>query len=222
MILHHPSHALLCEYAAGCLSEATALAIATHASMCSGCAGNVLAFEAVGGALIDAAPAADVRPDALEGVFAALEQGAGEAAMEEAGTRPLCDAETCATVPIPLRGYLTGSLGALPWRRVGNLFDEVRLPMASPAVKASLMRIKAGTALPRHSHRGMELTVVLAGGFSDLDGHYGRGDLAEGDPTDEHRPVVDHDADCLCLVVLDAPVRLLGVVGRLINPFLRI
>lgn len=222
MILHHPSDALLCEYAAGCLSEAAALAIATHASLCTGCARNVLAFEAVGGALIEAAPTADVRPDALEAIFAAVSRESGAEVDRATESLPAFDAETCATVPAPLRGYLTGSLGTLPWRRVGSLFDEVRLPLASPAVKASLMRIRAGTALPRHSHRGMELTLVLAGGFTDVGGHYGRGDLAEGDPAEEHRPVADHDADCLCLVVLDAPVRLLGVMGRLMNPFLRI
>lgn len=224
MITHHPAEALLCEYAAGCLSEATALVIASHASLCPHCAGDVSAFEAVGGAMIEAAPAVDVRADALDAVLAAIGRAApaGDRVLRDAPPQPVLDAETMAAIPAPLRPYLTASLGGLPWRRVGALFDEVRLPLASTAVKAALMRIRAGTAMPRHSHRGMELTLVLAGGFSDRGGHYGRGDVAEGDPTDEHRPVVDPDGDCLCLVVLDAPVKLLGVMGRLINPFLRL
>ncbi|MBL6081381.1 cupin domain-containing protein [Belnapia sp. T18] len=41
-----------------------------------------------------------------------------------------------------------------------------------------LLRIKPGTALPRHSHRGTELTLVLKGAFADETGHYGPGGLA--------------------------------------------
>jgi putative transcriptional regulator len=33
--------------------------------------------------------------------------------------------------------------------------------------------------------------------------------------------VADEDGECIGLVVLDAPVRLTGAVGRLVNPFLR-
>ena len=34
--------------------------------------------------------------------------------------------------------------------------------------------------------------------------------------------LVDPDGECLCFVVLEAPVKLIGPLGRLINPFLRI
>jgi putative transcriptional regulator len=36
-----------------------------------------------------------------------------------------------------------------------------------------------------------------------------------------HRPVVDSDEECICLAVLDAPLKLTGMIGRLVNPFLR-
>ena len=36
---------------------------------------------------------------------------------------------------------------------------------------------------------GTELTLVLAGGFSDETGHFLRGDLAEADASVDHRPV---------------------------------
>jgi putative transcriptional regulator len=117
---------------------------------------------------------------------------------------------------------LGGSLRALPWHRVGRMFEEVRLPLSGSGVKAALMRIKPGQIMPRHSHSGLEYTLVLAGGYQDKGVAFRRGDYSELDSNQEHQPVADQDGECLCLVVLDAPVRLSGLVGRLINPFLRV
>jgi putative transcriptional regulator len=66
------------------------------------------------------------------------------------------------------------------------------------------------------------LTLVLAGGFSDASGHYLKGDVAVADPSVDHRPVADAGADCLCLAVTDAPLRLTGRFGRYLNAFLRL
>jgi len=63
---------------------------------------------------------------------------------------------------------------------------------------------------------------VLRGSFSDADGRYQEGDFLVRGPDDEHRPVAAADGDCLCLAVMDAPIRLGGLLGRLANPFLRI
>lgn len=216
MIRHHPAEELLCEYAAGCLSEAAALTIATHASLCPACAAVIAAFEAIGGALLEAETPAEVDAAALNALFAAADRAPSDPPPPTA-----FDAETLAAIPLPLRAYLSASLGRLTWRRIGPWLDEARLVVSSPAVKASLMRVRPGTVLPRHSHRGLEYTLVLAGGFADHGVAYGRGDFALGDASSEHHPVVDDDG-CLCLVVLDAPVRLLGPFGRLLNPFLRL
>ena len=84
------------------------------------------------------------------------------------------------------------------------------------------MRLKPGAAMPPHTHRGNEFTLVLAGGYKDQGNQFLRGDFDFKDPSHKHRPVVDNDGPCLCLVVLDAPVKLTGSFGRLVNPFLRI
>jgi putative transcriptional regulator len=100
--------------------------------------------------------------------------------------------------------------------------DKAELLREFSSFRTRLMRIKSGTAMPAHTHEGIELTLVLAGGFSDETGHFLRGDLAEADATIDHRPVADPGEDCLCLAVTDAPLRLTGPIGRLLNPFLRI
>ena len=46
--------------------------------------------------------------------------------------------------------------------------------------------------------------------------------MSEADSHVDHRPVADEDEDCLCLIVTDAPLRLTGWLGRLLNPFIRI
>jgi len=68
----------------------------------------------------------------------------------------------------------------------------------------------------------MEMTLVLAGGFSDDFGHYRRGDLATADASVAHRPIADLDEECICLVVTDAPLYLTGRVGRVMNLFLNV
>ena len=63
---------------------------------------------------------------------------------------------------------------------------------------------------------------VLAGGYKDAGKQFARGDFDVKEVTDHHRPVADEGGECIGLLVLDAPVRLTGPVGRLLNPFLRI
>ena len=66
-----------------------------------------------------------------------------------------------------------------------------------------LLRVRPGAAIPRHAHRGAELTLVLEGAFADETGRYGPGDLAEAEAEVSHRPVAEGPADCVCLVAAE-------------------
>ena len=46
---HHPSEALLLDYALGSLAEGWSLAVATHLSLCPMCRQQVAEMEALGG-----------------------------------------------------------------------------------------------------------------------------------------------------------------------------
>lgn len=220
MIKHHPQKEILLDYAAGALTEGPALAIATHVAMCRECADEVRLLEAVGGALLEQVSPEPVADVLLERTLALLDQ------PEPARVAPSSsDERSAAQVPEPLLAYIGRGLAHLAWHRVGGIVsavEEVRLPVAAKTVKVSLMRLKAGSLMPKHTHRGNEYTLVLEGGFSDGGNQYGPGDFVAKDPSHTHQPVVDEDGDCLCLVVLDAPLRLTGPMGKLINPFLRI
>ena len=85
-------------------------------------------------------------------------------------------------------------------------------------ISAKLLRGAPGTEVGVHSHHGMEYTLVLSGGFSDVTGRYGPGDLAEADDTLHHQPPVDSDTDCVCLVAIEGGLRLHSWIGRLLQP----
>ena len=76
--------------------------------------------------------------------------------------------------------------------------------------------------MPFHTHEGCEFTLVLQGGYHDGDVGYARGDFQFADSSLNHSPVADPGEPCLCLAVLDAPMRLTGRIGRLVNPFIRL
>ncbi len=214
---HHPQPELLLDYASGSLPEPISLALATHLALCEECRVTALELDALGGRLLDEVAIESVDDDLLEAALARLDEPEPPRA-----SAPALDEPTRVVIPPPLRAYLPGPLSSLSWRRLGRIGAEARLATAAQGFKVSLMRLKPGSTMPRHSHRGSEYTLVLAGGYTDGDRTFARGDWDMNDPTNEHRPVVDEDDECLCLVVLDAPVKLTGPVGRLMNPFLRV
>lgn len=227
--MHHPGDELLVAYAAGSLGEAHSLALATHLALCPRCRHEVARLEALGGALLEEAAPAAVGDDLLARVLAGLDTPQAPPAV---GTRPL-PANTDLSraedgrmalrplLPQPLRGYVGGDLSSLTWRRVIRGVEEAQVPCGGTGAKVRMLRIKAGMAMPRHTHEGSELTLVLDGGFTDTIGHYLRGDFAETDPSVDHQPVADTDGECICLTVTDAPLRLTGALGRFLNPFIK-
>lgn len=122
--------------------------------------------------------------------------------------------------PKALRHFLGGTIDAQRFRSVLPGLRECRIE-GGEGMQAMLYRIRGGRKLPKHTHDGAEITLVLRGGFSDGREHFTRGDIALSDEHTDHVPVADPDVECVCFAVLDAPLRLTGLLGRLVNPFLR-
>ena len=59
---------------------------------------------------------------------------------------------------------------------------------SGPSGTLRLLLIPAGQAVPEHGHRGLELTLVLSGAFSDATGHFQAGDLEVADEALGHTP----------------------------------
>jgi putative transcriptional regulator len=123
-------------------------------------------------------------------------------------------------VPAPLMDYIGRSYESLKWRTVMPGLREVSFENV-PGSEASLLWIKAGRAMPSHTHPGMEATLVLKGSFADATGYYGRGDLAVVDSDVDHKPVAGADEDCICFAVSEGPVKLTGPIARLFQKLIR-
>lgn len=212
---HHVPTPLLFDYATGALPEGPALAVATHVSYCGECLAALDRLEAVGGAVLQTLEPVAVDSDLLSRTLARLDDSDADVRLAEP------EGETRGLLPPALRPYLATTLNGARWRFAALHVREARLPLANTQHRASLLRVAAGRPVPQHTHRGVEYTVVLSGGFTDRGESYRMGDFCVADPSVEHRPVAMADAECLCLAVLDAPVLPTGRIGRLIAPFLR-
>jgi putative transcriptional regulator len=220
--VHHPNLELLLDYAAGSTGEAAGLALATHLALCPECREVVAQLESVGGALLEAIEPAAVPSQALDSLLARLDEPVPvpvQVPVPVPDRRPPAD-----PVPQPLRGYIGQDLETIRWNRVMRGVEQADIAVGGGRtgnVRARLLRIGPGIRVPRHTHAGTEMTLVLAGGFSDGDNRYQRGDFSFCDGETDHSPVADDDGECLCLTVTDAPLRLTGPLMRLLNPFIR-
>lgn len=211
-IKHHISDSLLMAYSAGQLPEAFNLVVATHVSMCDECRVALGGFDAVGGALVEGADEAVVSDAALDATLAMI-----------ASLKPVADtrAHVPGVFPAPLADYVGGDLDAVKWQSLGRGVRQAILPTAKGA-SVRLLHIPAGQAMPDHGHRGMELTLVLQGAFSDGTGRYDRGDVDAETEKTQHTPVAEAGLPCICLSATDAPLRFTGFIPRMLQPLFKI
>jgi putative transcriptional regulator len=206
---HHASDELLLAYAAGQLSPAPTLVVASHLTMSEDDADRLSTFEQIGGALIDEQPLADIAPELFERMLARLDV---PAPMEPAlSPRDHGALDMGIMLPAPLAARSIGK-----WRTIapGIRFADVGLP-EDPAFKVVLLRVDAGTALPQHGHSGREMTLVLKGHFNDLGGVYGPGDFDEEDSASHHQPVVTGDGECICLTAIEGRLKPSNLLARI-------
>jgi putative transcriptional regulator len=212
MIRHHAPDELLLDYAAGVLPEGPALAVALHVALDRESRRLVHRLRGLGGALLeDDAGAADMGEAALEHALARLDDLPRD---EPVAPRLQAGIDWA---PAALRPYLAGKA----WRRAFGGFEEIRLDLHGDPHRVSLLRLEPGNGLPVHCHVANEYTVVLHGGYTDDTGHYAVGDFAVGPGPQEHRPIADPGAPCIALTVVEQPIVLTGLWGRLFNPLLR-
>lgn len=216
---HHPSDDLLVSYAAGSLDEPSSILIATHLSLCPVCRGVVALAEGVGGELIEEIDPSDIGTSALDAVLARLDEpeGFGSAVVEafqEAEDDPI-------SIPRPLKDYLPGTVKSLSWRWLAPGVHYTAIHTEAKGPKVGLLRIAPGTKVPMHGHSGDEMTMVLAGGYTDATGNFQRGDVESADDGLVHQPVADAGDECVCLVVTEGELQPTGMIAKVLQPFFR-
>jgi putative transcriptional regulator len=124
-------------------------------------------------------------------------------------------------LPLPLRNYISDNNSSKNWRRIGIGLSEQTVEFGDEFGSAKLYRIAPGCGVPSHSHDGNEVSLVLAGGFTDEYGSYGPGDISIQETGAIHKPVADADGECIVLAVNEGPIVLTGPVGRLLNMLIK-
>lgn len=203
---------LLAGFAAGTLAAPAHALVGAHLELSNRNRFYVAELEALAGIAVDeAAPVAlNDRDRALAEIFA-LEPS--PAAEKVALSRD-------PSLPESLRDIVKKPLDALPWKTLLPGVKECKFDEIDGCV-SSLIWVRAGRAMPAHTHEGTELTLVLQGGFKDADGHFVRGDIAFANDDVDHKPIADEDEDCICFAVTEGSLRLTGPIGRFFAPFMR-
>lgn len=219
-VRHHVSDGLLAAYATGELAEGWSLAVATHLALCPECRVRLARFEAAAGELME-----EATPDAvgLDQSWEAIRGRLSGAEVRAFPAKTFAEGPArSAMLPEPLRSYLGSDVDGLKWKALGRGASHIIINTEDGETSVRLLRIPAGRPVPEHSHGGRELTLVLAGCFTDGNQHFARGDLEETDETVEHQPIAGEGEDCICLAVTDAPLRFKSRLLRLVQPILGI
>jgi putative transcriptional regulator len=216
MSRHHPKNATMAEYAAGTLDEGRSLVIATHLALCRQCNEFVSALEAVGGQLLE-----QIEP-------VAMAEGAAAQALSRLPKAPAESSEALnkgSGKPIiwqPEQDRLLGyELGPWRWISPGLHYRAVKVPVDGDT-RVFMLKAAPGLKLPAHRHTGTELTCVFSGAFIHEGGRYAAGDCDDADQEDGHSPVIDEGEECVCLVAMQGQIQFTSMLGRLIQPFIRI
>jgi putative transcriptional regulator len=209
MIHHHPDDELLLAYAAGVADEAVSLIVATHMSYCAACQLRGKTLDALGGALLQDLAPAPLAAGALDATLARLDQATPYERPRRAVSRD--------GTPDVLRAYIGGDLRDVRWRQMGPRLSYAPL-FRRGGVSARLLRGTPGADSGTHSHAGLEYTVVLQGGFTDITGNYGPGDLQVMADGMSHNVVVDPGEDCINLAVTTGRLKFDSLLQRIAAP----
>ena len=221
---HHPDEDQLIAYAAGTQTAAVEVLMASHLTLCPACRVHVGELEDIGGAMLDVVAPEASDAGMLDRLMTMLDHDAHAVGGAATAVARPDRAETAADgllLPRPLRRHIGADIDRLEWRQAVRGVERAPLPIDNRGGRSYLLRAQPGCFVPRHRHTGNELVLVLDGAYSDVYGHYERGDFTVLTAEMEHHPMADPDGVCLCLVVADGPIRLTGRLSRLLNRFIR-
>ena len=205
---------LLIDYAGGSLPLALEVLVETHISMNPTSARSIRMLLQIGGALMENSEPVSMSEGSFEKLMEEFDCGEDDVVQNEVSN----DNDK---LPLPLRNYISDNNFSKNWRRIGIGLSEQTVEFGDEFGSAKLYRIAPGCGVPSHSHDGNEVSLVLAGGFTDEYGSYGPGDISIQETGAIHKPVADADGECIVLAVNEGPIVLTGPVGRLLNMLIK-
>lgn len=215
MAKFHPDLHMLTEFTAGTLSLAQSVCVSMHLTYCTKCQEISEAQTAMAASLFEDLEPVSISDSQLDIVMSRLDEDAPLTYPKESKGEK-------SSTPAILQRLMQGDFSDLTWKKITSSLRISYLTTGDPYYEFALYQIKAGGVIPEHNHRGSEMTLVLEGGFSDSDGTYHAGDFLFRESGDVHSPAALADEDCICLAVLDAPLKFTRMRHRWMNPFLQL
>lgn len=215
--------ALLLDYAAGVLESPLEILVETHISLNAASAKQLRMLMQLGGILLEECEPVSLSEGALDAVMAEIAKGENdrETATQDnvVAFSPSHEKKgvTVAHLPRPLADYIPDLSCEKSWRKISKGLSQCRIQFDGTEVEANIYRIAPGTSIPVHSHEGTEVTLVLAGGFTDETGAFGPGDIAIQETGATHKPVADDDGECIVFAINEGNIRLANPIGRVLS-----
>ena len=210
---HHIPNEILIAYSTGSLPEAFSIIVACHVSLCDQCRIEADALDAVGGAVLTNQQGMTLNDDSFLKTMELISKK--DKNMTKSHTK------SDSIYPNPLKNYFDDTEDKIKWKSVGGGIKQ-SIIFSNDDASARLLSIPPGTELPDHSHKGLEMTIVLQGAFSDKIDHFYRGDVEIADDNLAHKPKAEIGDLCICLAATQAPLVFNSWLPRLLQPFIRI
>jgi putative transcriptional regulator len=230
MIKHHPKFELLKSFVDGDLPASLAAGIAIHADMCPLCqekisqltehvAENSFEHSLLDSLAIDEGNSEGINEDnsseitelsfdeMIAQITASNDVEPVKAAHDD---RVIAFKGTTYTLPNAIRNMALGKTA-----QIGKL-SRARVQLNEGEIHTSLLHIAPGGSIPEHTHKGFELTLLLAGTFADEQGDYVPGDFIMLDSRHQHQPATEHG--CLCYTVVNDALHFTQGINKLLNP----
>ncbi|MEC9139425.1 MAG: ChrR family anti-sigma-E factor [Pseudomonadota bacterium] len=210
---------LLATYASGHLGHGMSVLMASFLTLSPVARRQMETFETLNGIMLDDAETVEMSENALTSLMMRLDAPDPDEANYAANGNAESVVGTNNDLPAPLRAVLDRPIEDQRWRFAYPGVRQLSLGIGDDDERVKLLKIKPGKAAPRHTHKGIEATLVLRGAFRDGNRLYERGQLALADQHIQHRPRAEGDEDCICLAVNDGALRFTDSFGRVARDF---
>ncbi|MCG7497872.1 ChrR family anti-sigma-E factor [Vibrio sp. Of7-15] len=233
MINHHPSRAVLKEFAKGNLPLSVSIIVASHVEMCSECQKLVQLYteyaaleafgietESLNREFFECPDNRVTNEEHNEQLDEELEDVLDSIIVQPAEARSLVSTRVI-EVEIAAQNTkvaLPRALNTIPlteWQGVGKI-SRSRLGVEDDKRRMSLLCIDKNGKVPSHTHKGDEITLLLHGSFEDEMGTYQAGDFMWLNSAHTHNPTTYEG--CICLTVSSDALHFTQGISQLFNP----
>lgn len=219
----HPTDNALAEFSAGSLDWALSIPVSAHIELCPECKQKVAEYNIVGGSVLQQVKPISVKENSFEQLMTRIKTNKKNPTTpnddKKQDEQPLD--ERTRHLPRVIQ-KLVPQNKPLKWSSLTPKLKSALLTTGQNKYEVRFLKIKSGGKVAEHDHTGLEVTLVLEGSFSDANGIYAPGDYIEQKPGEIHKPIAAQNQDCLCLLISEGPVKLTGLMGKIVNPFLSI